>query len=56
MVLVNHGREAFRIEAGDRIAQLLVQRVERVAFVADDGRYRDQRGAGRLRFDRTVSG
>src|SRR6185369_15805264 len=32
VVLVNHGREAFRIEAGDRVAQLLIQRVERVAF------------------------
>jgi dUTP diphosphatase len=32
VVLVNHGREAFTISPGDRIAQLLVQRVERVAF------------------------
>jgi dUTP pyrophosphatase len=34
VVLVNHGEEAFRIERGDRIAQLLVQRVERAAFAA----------------------
>jgi dUTP pyrophosphatase len=34
VVLVNHGEEPFRIERGDRIAQLLVQRVERAAFVA----------------------
>ena len=33
VVLVNHGDEPFTIAAGDRIAQLLVQRVERVAFV-----------------------
>lgn len=33
VVLVNHGREAYRIAAGDRIAQLLIQRVERAAFV-----------------------
>lgn len=33
VVLVNHGREPFRIEAGDRIAQLLVQRVERPTFL-----------------------
>jgi dUTP pyrophosphatase len=33
VVLVNHGREPYAIAAGDRIAQLLVQRVERVEFV-----------------------
>src|SRR5262245_42619399 len=32
VVLVNHGTEPVRIEAGDRIAQLLIQKVERVAF------------------------
>jgi dUTP pyrophosphatase len=32
VVLVNHGEEAFRIEPGDRIGQLLVQRVERPGF------------------------
>ena len=34
VVLVNHGEEPFQIARGDRIAQLLVQRVERVAFAA----------------------
>ncbi len=34
VVLVNHGDEPFRVEKSDRIAQLLVQRVERVAFAA----------------------
>lgn len=33
VVLVNHGREPYRVEAGDRIAQLLLQRVERAEFV-----------------------
>ena len=33
VVLVNHGREPYRIAAGDRIAQLLIQRVERAEFV-----------------------
>lgn len=33
VVLVNHGQEPFAIAAGDRVAQLLVQRVERVRFV-----------------------
>jgi dUTP diphosphatase len=34
VVLVNHGDEPFRIAPGDRVAQLLVQRVERVSFTA----------------------
>jgi dUTP pyrophosphatase len=34
VVLVNHGREPFRIEPGDRIAQLVVQKVERAVFVS----------------------
>ncbi len=34
VVLVNHGNESVRVEAGDRVAQLLVQRVERVRFEA----------------------
>jgi dUTP pyrophosphatase len=34
VVLVNHGDEPFTIAAGDRVAQLLVQRVERAAFRA----------------------
>jgi dUTP pyrophosphatase len=34
VVLVNHGAEPFRIAPGDRVAQLLVQRVERVSFTA----------------------
>jgi dUTP pyrophosphatase len=34
VVLVNHGEEPFRVEKGDRIAQLLVQKEERAAFAA----------------------
>jgi dUTP pyrophosphatase len=34
VVLVNHGDAPFRIAPGDRIAQLLLQRVERAVFVA----------------------
>jgi dUTP pyrophosphatase len=33
VVLVNHGDEPFAIAQGDRVAQLLVQRVERARFV-----------------------
>jgi dUTP pyrophosphatase len=32
VVLVNHGREPFTIAPGDRIAQLLIQRVEAARF------------------------
>jgi dUTP pyrophosphatase len=46
VVLVNHGREPFHIQPGDRIAQLLVQRVERVAFVPADALSGTVRGAG----------
>jgi len=34
VVLVNHGAETVRIGRGDRVAQLLVQRVERVSFAS----------------------
>ena len=34
VVLVNHGAEAVRIAAGDRVAQILVQKVERARFEA----------------------
>ncbi len=49
VVLVNHGREAFSIAAGDRIAQLLVQPVARAAFrevAALDDTGRGQGGFG----------
>jgi dUTP pyrophosphatase len=34
VVLINHGPEPFTIRAGDRVAQMLVQRVERAVFVS----------------------
>jgi dUTP pyrophosphatase len=46
VVLVNHGDEPFRIERGDRIAQLLVQRVERAAFAAVPAIEETDRGGG----------
>lgn len=33
VVLINHGEETLVIQPGDRIAQLLIQRVERASFV-----------------------
>jgi dUTP pyrophosphatase len=46
VVLVNHGDEPFAIAAGDRIAQLLVQRVSRVQFVPAAALEDSERGHG----------
>jgi len=46
VVLVNHGRETFRISPGDRVAQLLLQRVERAAFITNDALAETERGEG----------
>ncbi len=46
VVLVNHGEEPFRVARGDRVAQLLVQRVERAAFAASLAIDDTDRGAG----------
>jgi dUTP pyrophosphatase len=46
VVLVNHGAEPFRIAPGDRIAQLLVQRVERAEFRRAAALGATDRGAG----------
>ena len=46
VVLVNHGREPFHIQPGDRIAQLLVQRVERITFVRAEALSGTVRGTG----------
>ena len=54
VVLVNHGDEPFRIARGDRVAQLLVQRVERAAFTAVAVGRRDRPRGGRLRLDRPL--
>jgi dUTP pyrophosphatase len=46
VVLVNHGDATFRIAPGDRVAQLLVQHVERAAFVAAPAIDETDRGGG----------
>jgi dUTP pyrophosphatase len=46
VVLVNHGTDPFHIAPGDRIAQLLLQRVERAAFVASAELEETDRGGG----------
>jgi dUTP pyrophosphatase len=46
VVLVNHGPEAVVLARGDRIAQLLIQRVERVLFRKVDSLEETGRGQG----------
>jgi len=46
VVLVNHGEQPFAIAVGDRVAQLLVQRVERARFVASAALETTSRGEG----------
>jgi len=46
VVLVNHGEQPFAIAAGDRVAQLLLQRVERARFVARAELLPSARGSG----------
>src|SRR5471032_432249 len=36
VILINHGRETFTIRRGDRIAQMVIARVERASFYAVD--------------------
>lgn len=45
VVLINHGREPFHVAPGDRVAQLLVQRVEQVDFAAEADLTATTRGA-----------
>lgn len=46
VVLVNHGTDTVRIAAGDRIAQILFQKVERAAVIAAADLDPTARGAG----------
>jgi dUTP pyrophosphatase len=47
VILINHDpTTAVRLQRGDRIAQLVVQRVERVAFVVSDALPDSERGEG----------
>jgi len=46
VVLVNHGQEPVRLTRGDRIAQLLVQQVDRAVFRRVDALAETGRGGG----------
>ena len=46
VILINHGLETFSVERGERIAQLVVARVERVELVLQSALEATARGAG----------
>jgi len=46
VLLFNHSDEPFQVEPGDRIAQILIQKVETVKFVAADSLNSTARGVG----------
>lgn len=46
VIIVNHGKQAFIIQNGDRIAQLVFQKVEQVEFEVVDSLEETQRGEG----------
>jgi len=46
VLLINHGAEPFTVSNGDRIAQLVLARVERASFRSVDGLDQTTRGAG----------
>ena len=46
VVLLNSGREPFRVSIGDRIAQLVIQKVEEARFSAADELPETSRGEG----------
>lgn len=48
VILHNHGHEAFEIKSGDRIAQLVFAKVERVFFVTVASLESTERGEGGL--------
>lgn len=45
-ILINHGKAPFKIERGMRIAQLVIARVERIAWAEADSLDSSTRGAG----------
>lgn len=46
VVLINHGKEPFKVSTGDRIAQLVITKHEQINFVQVDILTETDRGAG----------
>ena len=46
VILINHGFEPFKINQGDRIAQLIISKVEIITWEPTDTLEETQRGSG----------
>ncbi len=46
VILINHGKEPFTVKKGDRIAQMVIAKYERVAIVEADALSDTKRGTG----------
>ena len=46
VILINHGKKNFKVKFRDRIAQLIIAKVERIDFVQSDRLRRSKRGSG----------
>lgn len=48
VIMINHGKQEFIVNAGDRIAQMVIQKVERFGIIEVDSLDQTDRGAGGL--------
>lgn len=46
VILINHGKAPFQVQHGDRIAQMVIAKVERASFIEVDALSETERGAG----------
>lgn len=46
VILINHGKEAFKVEQGDRIAQLILKKVETINWIPVTSLDETERGEG----------
>ena len=46
IIMINHGEEPFMIQRGDRVAQMVINKIERIQFVPVTTIDSTQRGAG----------
>ena len=46
VILINHSNEAFKIEPGDRIGQLVLNKVEQIEWEITDSINETERGTG----------
>lgn len=46
VILINHGKEAFKVEQGDRIAQLVLKKVEIINWIPVESLESTERGEG----------